>query len=421
MLDMGNYNLYLTKDKKFKTISLALRFRFPNKRETDIYMLMLEKILSATNNNYKSISEYNKARLEYFNPFITFYSYGYGYDRNFVLNARFISEKYTEKGMNEKTLKFILDALFNPHTDNNMFDNKTFEVVKEDVINQILKIKDNLFNYGFVKITELMSVNGYKELTLDEKVKCAKKITNKELYKYYKNILNNSSLDIFMIGDFDKEKISDFFKKNIKGNFIKKGKSKVKENTKFPSKINEVIEDNPSIQSKLTIGYRLEHLTSFERKYVSIIYNSILGESWSGKLMQEIREKNSMCYYIGSRRDLPYSVMYIYAGIDSENYEIVKKLINQEMRKIENGDFSEDDISRSKYIYHNALKEMEDFQGGLLDNIISNKLIGTDSLKTKHKNIDKVSKEDIIKYAKKIHIDSIFFLKGVKNEKTKVK
>ena len=43
-------------------------------------------------------------------------------------------------------------------------------------------------------------------------------------------------------------------------------------------------------------------------------------------------------------------------------------------------------------------------------------LIGTDDIETKRKMMNKVTKNEIVKVAKKVTIDTIFCLEGVKNE-----
>ena len=47
---------------------------------------------------------------------------------------------------------------------------------------------------------------------------------------------------------------------------------------------------------------------------------------------------------------------------------------------------------------------------------MTNNYLGYDSIEEKIKNIDKVTKESIINFSKKIHLDTIYFLEGENND-----
>ena len=63
-----------------------------------------------------------------------------------------------------------------------------------------------------------------------------------------------------------------------------------------------------------------------------------------------------------------------------------------------------------------ALEEIEDSQIKIINNYLMMELIGTDDIETKRKMMNKVTKNEIVKVAKKVTIDTIFCLEGVKNE-----
>ena len=84
------------------------------------------------------------------------------------------------------------------------------------------------------------------------------------------------------------------------------------------------------------------------------------------------------------------------------------------MRK---GNFSDDDIKVAKEYYLTALDEVEDNPNRIMDNYYMMELLGTDDLDLKRKNIMKVSKNDIMKVAKKIKMDTVFLLEGDSDEK----
>lgn len=410
--ELNNCNLYLINMKKFKTITMSINFRRENTQGDSIYSTLLQETLGLATAKYHDLDELNLAQMDIYEPRIMVGGFLSGKERCIYIESNFANEKYTEIGMNEKTINFITDFFWNPYIVEDSFDEETFNICKHKYIERLKSIKDNPDAYVKKKLEEAMDIMPFKEETIDERIKTTEKITSKELYKYYKSMFEKDSLDIFIAGDFDDKEIISIIKPLVKGNFKKSYSSRVIEQTKHREKINEIIEDSPNEQSKLAIGLKQYNLNEFERKNSSLAYINLLGGGWNSKLNKSVREKNSMCYYIYSTRSMTFNVGFIYSGIDSKNYEKVIDLINKEMDAIKNGKISEEELNVVKETYTNALINIEDNQVEIVDNIISEVFSETDSIKERIKNMNKVTIEDVKTVAKKIEIDTIYLLKG---------
>ena len=409
---MDNYNLYFLKTKKFKTISLSIRFRKEKEKKDAVYACILKEVLKAGTKNYKKINEYYKARLNLYNPSIKIGISNYGKSRTFLINGKFTNEKYTEKGMNKKTLEFIFNILYNPKANKKQFDSELFDICKHNYIEALKAAKDDHFKYATDRLWEEMSVYDFKVLNNEEAITLAEKITAKDLYNYYLSLFEENSLDIFIVGDFDFQNTKNLINKIVKGNFKKSTKNKCINYTK-KEKTKEIIEELKTNQSQMAIGLKFLNLTDFQRKYVSIFYTSILGGGWSSKLFQVVREQNSLCYYIGASRSISHSVFFINASIDAKDYRKALKLIKQQLASMAKGEFEEKDIKQVKQVYLNSLLEIKDNQTMFMNNLISD----NDSIIDRQKNIEKINKKLIIDLANKVYIDTIYFLKGVDNDK----
>ena len=108
--------------------------------------------------------------------------------------------------MNNESILFLLDLIFNPYIVDNSFNNEVVNKCKEKLKKIIISIKDNKLKYAITKLLETTknmpySKNGYGSLEELEK------IDGSILYDYYKNMLKNDLVDIFVVGDIDNEKI----------------------------------------------------------------------------------------------------------------------------------------------------------------------------------------------------------------------
>ena len=88
-------------------------------------------------------------------------------------------------------------------------------------------------------------------------------------------------------------------------------------------------------------------------------------------------------------------------------------MIKHECASMKDGDFTDIHIARVRQLYYNSLLEIEDNQAMLLNNLVDVVFSNNDTIEERRKNIAKVTKEDIIKFASKVHLDQIYFLKGV--------
>ena len=103
--------------------------------------------------------------------------------------------------------------------------------------------------------------------------------------------------------------------------------------------------------------------------------------------------------------------MLVMSGIDNSNYEQAVSIIKEQIQAMNNGDFTEDEISQTKAVIKNQLLETIDTSRGIVEilyhNVVSKENISLDDWISK---MDKVSKADIIKVANNIELDTIYFL-----------
>ena len=411
--ELNNYNLYTIYTDRFKTINFRVNIRFPYERECDKYFPMLWRMLIRTSSKYDSLKDINRACARVYDPYFSVRTIESGREIILSLSGSFINEKYTEENMNEENIKFLIPFLFNPKIIDGGFDPEIFKLEKEKLISSYKGIKDYPRDYANAMVEYYMNSRGFQEYSLDEIIEETKRLTAKELYEFYLKVMSEGTLDIFVSGNIDLDKMKSIFEKNISFNGKRHKEIKhIINQENYNKKIKEYVDDSNNVQSNLAIGCKILDMTDFERDYVLSIYSWILGGGMNSLLHQSVREKNSLCYYIYTVRDKLRGVLKIFSGIDYKDYDKVLKLINKEMDNITNGNFSDELLENVKKIYLSSLKSIEDYQDDLIGNFISEIYLNDDDLSIRRKKIEKVSKEDLMEFAKKVHMDTIYLLKG---------
>lgn len=406
------YNLHLIKTNKFKTVMLRINFKKKIEKKDITYRNLLAKILLLSNKNYTSRRELEIETEELYNLSINSKNSISG---NYIVTSFdciFLNELYTEVNMNLKSIKFILDMIFNPDIENKEF--KYFDLAKRLILDELETQKDNTSRYSKQRLLEIMDNNSPLSYNPIGYMEDLENLTNKDLYKYYVDMLKSDLVDIFIIGNIKEDEITNIFKENFMINTLKKQGISHFYNHKNFKKCKTIKESMDINQSKLRIGFKLKDLTDFEKKYVASIYSFILGGSPDSKLFKNVREKNSLCYSINCSYMPIFNTIIISAGINAADFKKCLSLIKKEINNMQKGDFQDSSIEAAKITYINSLKEIEDSEASIIRIFESHEYLDFDLL-DKRVDVMNVTKEDIINFSKKIQMDTIYLLEG-KNE-----
>mgnify|MGYP000004991349 FL=1 len=413
--DLGSYKLHLIKNDKFKTIRTKVFFNAPVKRKEITIRNFLAAMLMATNEKYKTRRDIALKCQDLYSCNIGYNISRFGNYSNLCFSLNVLEDKYSEDGNLEEALRFFSDIIYKPNVSSNMFDEKVFQIVKSDALISLSSLKENGDNYSLIRMLEEMDSSSPLSYRAAGYLEDLEQITPTILYDYYKNMIDRDIMDIFVIGNIDFKEIEDIIRANFPTKIFKKITipCRLEEKNSRSKKLIK-LEENDSNQSKLAVGCRLVGLTDYERNYALTIYNIILGGGTDSKLFKEVREAHSMAYYISSVVNKLDNIMLIRAGITRDNFDSVVKLIGQEMNQMKKGKFLDDDIAKAKQIYLSAIDEIEESQSDIIDSYYMMDLLGVDDIKTKKKKMMLVSRDDIIKVSKKVFIDTIYMLEGVK-------
>ena len=415
-INMGSYNLHIIKTTKFKTITVEVNFRREVKKEEITIRNLLKTVLLSTNKNFKSERELIKETENLYDLKLISSNNRIGNFSNLSFKIRFLNECYTEENMNEYSISFLMDILFNPDINNKQFNEFEVKKAKNKLEKNIKNLSDNKLKYTLIKLLETTknkaySYNSYGYLEdLD-------KIDAKNLYEYYCSVLKDDTIDVFVVGDVDINKIKQLFKQQFKANTFKKKKTNIiVDELTLRKRMKKVIENDTANQSQLTLLFSLNNLTDFERKYVLLVYNEMLGGSSNSLLFDEVREKNSYAYYINSTTKAYDNIMMIYSGIETGNAESVLKLIKKTLLHIGKGNFDNSILESSKETIIASIKSSIDSPAGIINTYYAKILVDSDEFEERIKNIKSVTKEDIININKKITLHTMYLLEGENKE-----
>ncbi|WP_082234138.1 EF-P 5-aminopentanol modification-associated protein YfmF [Halobacillus massiliensis] len=410
----NGYRLHILPSKKYKTVSIVAKMKAPLKREEITERALLPHVLQKATNRYPETRVLQSALENLYGT--GFSSDGTKKGENHILSFRMevVNEAYLsdQEPIFENALEIFSDILFRPKADQNAFDEKIVNREKQTLEQKITSIKDDKMSYANMRLIDHMCKGEPYALHVHGYLEDFKNISSKSLYEYYQRMINRDQLDVYIIGDIDENEIKPLADKYFSRNADNESESgAVTEVKSADGKVNEVIEREDVNQGKLHIGYRT-NITFGENDYFALqVFNGLFGGFPSSKLFMNVREKHSLAYYAASRFESHKGLLLVFSGIDPKDYDKAKTIILEQMEAMEKGDFTEEDVESSKEQVVNQLQETMDHASGLIEVLYHQMLSGTDiSAEEILNNVRQVTKEDVVKVAEKIELDTVYFL-----------
>lgn len=420
---MHGIKLHCINTNKFKTNLISVFLTTPLSREYVTYDAVLSATLRRGNQNLRTQEEISKRLEEMYGA-----SFDCGLDKtgdNHVLKFYLESINDTFLPQNSEnilkaSIDLVMDVVFNPLVENEAFSEEYVNQEKENIRQRINGKIDNKAAYAKMRCTQEMYKDEPAGLFRYGYVEDLDGINNKNLYDYYKKLISECKIDIFVSGNFEnddckKEICDSIYAHNLKErepkfvlNPIEK-KEKVEERT--------VTESMDVSQGKLVMGLDIifddEDLKDKNLKYYAMLYNSLLGGSANSKLFQNVREKASLAYTASSNYVRFKSNIFINCGIEIENFDKALEIIRKQIEDMKNGDFTEEDIENTKKVIVSSIRAIDDEQDTAIVYFLGQELSG-DLVEVPEyiEKIQSVNKEQIVNIANKVSVNTIYFLRN---------
>ena len=416
-IDIKNgIKLHTINTDKFKTNIIAVFLTTPITRENVTKNAVLSSVLRRGSKSMPTQEQISKELEEMYGA-----SFDCGLDKTgdnqiikFYLesiNDNFLPQN--EENMLKTSCEKLIDIVCNPVTENDGFKKDYIEQEKENIKQLIEGKKDNKSKYAMTRCVEEMYKDKPFGLYRYGYVEDLETINEKNLYEYYKKLLSECKIDVFISGEIG-DNINEYITQNEniqKLNERNPKYSKVELEEKEDKEPNIVQESMEVTQGKLIIGLDI-NLKEEKEKYYALMYNSILGGTANSKLFQNVREKESLAYVASSSYLRYKSNILINCGIEIKNYDKALNKIKEQLEDIKNGNFTDDDMENSKKVIISTIKSIDDEQDTEITYFLGQELTDNNTTLEEYiKEVESVTKENIVDIANRTNINTIYFLK----------
>lgn len=403
----------LVRTDKFKTNMLGVFFAVPMTLENASVNALIPAVLRRGTEKYPTMKDISKKLEELYGAkfdcgiskkgevqVIRFYGE--------IVNRKFVGES---KDIFSEFADVIKEVIFNPVLKDGKFREDYLKQEKIKVKDIIESRKNDKVQYALERCYEIMFENEPYGVSEFGTVEGIDKVSNEELIKAYYDMINNYQVDIVLAGDISDEEFNSIVSKF---SFSPREELIIQPNKEVHVKeVKNSTESFDINQGKLSLGYRVNIDVNTDDYYKMLVYNGILGGGVQSKLFQNVREKNSLAYYVFSRFDKIKTVMGISSGIEIGNYKKALDTILEQVDDMKNGKISEYEYKTTLKTIENSLNSMRDEQAQMLDFNYTGILTGNNRmLEEVIENVKKVTILDVVNIANKVELDTIYFMTG---------
>lgn len=408
----NNIHFHTIASRKFKTINIIVKSKAMLDRKNITKRALLPFILQQGTNSYPSEKKLMQKLDELYGAILSIDGTKKGNNHILSFRLEFANEKFidNESEVLDEALQLLQEVIFSPHTEGDAFPEKMIAREKLTLQNKINSIADDKIAYANLRLIDEMCENERYQIHTDGYIEDLAQLNGEGMLSYYETMLEEDRMDIYMLGDFDEEEMKARLIHSF-GRKSSKQEETLHEKHKTTGKIKEVIETEKVQQAKLHIGYRT-NCTYRDADYFALqVFNGLFGGFPSSKLFINVREKNSLAYYASSRIESHKGLLLVFSGIEAQNYEKARGIIEEQMKEMKQGEFSDEEIEEIKELIISEIRETLDHPQGIIEllyqQVVANKkMFPADFIE----NIKKVTKDDIVEVARKIEQDTVYLL-----------
>ena len=410
----NSFNIYTIKTDRFKTSHLEVIFKNVLKKEEIGTYSFLADMLSEGCKKYPRKKDLITRFEELYKIVIYASTMRVGNVIDLHVSLDFINPEYIEdEGYIEDVIKTLFEVILNPNVCNDEFDLKTFNIVKERLRREINSLKENPVKQSIKEAIKTMDSNSPTSYEILGTIEELENITPAKLYNAYKSLRKNFKVDVFLIGNLDMDNVASLVKKYFKNRYIVSDNFEVMVDNKETKKVKEKAMKSDNIQTNLVMLFNLKNLSELEKNITLNCFNYLYGSGGlTSKLYKSIREENSLCYAINSMYLKYDKLLMVQISLDNCNVKKAISLVKKELKNMQNGNFSEEEVRDAINNMVISLDMSLDNNIAILNNYVFNIYDKLPSIEERKEYFKKLTKEDIVNVSKKVKLNTIFTLEG---------
>ena len=328
--------------------------------------------------------------------------------------ADFIEEAFLPAGeaVFAPMVEFFRDILFHPALENGLLNARYVESEKQNLIHAIESAQNDKRVYAAMRMRRIMCEGEAASIPRLGYAEDVAAITPEALTAHWRTVLRTAPIMLFYAGRRTPQEAAALFRPLFDGlerDPVSPPPTVVRRSAET---VREVTESMDVTQGKLVIGMRTGITASDPGYPALVLLNSVYGSGVTSKLFVNVREKRSLCYYASSAVEKFKGLMIVSSGISFDQYETARDAILAELDACRRGEITPEELESARRSLISAVRAGLDTPAALDDWYIGMSIEPCDDPEAMLQKLPALTVEDVVRAARRITTDTIYFLKG---------
>jgi predicted Zn-dependent peptidase len=409
--DLG---LHLMATDKFKTNTLVLNLQRPLAEGLVTRTALIPYLLTRGSAKYPSVREMQAQLDNLYGSYLNADVYKLGERQVMQFRLEVPNGKYLpgRPQLLREAIAFMLEVITRPLLEGQAFKQSFVTLEKEALRKRVEGLFNNKGQYARLRCTEAMCATEPYRLYSGGRIEDLPAVSPEGLYQEYLDLLASAPMDLYVVGDIEEAAVAE----ELNGVFRFPGR--VARPLDLPlspgqaGEVKNVVDRHDVNQGQLVLGLRTPITYADDDYLAMLMYNGVLGAFAHSKLFVNVRERESLAYSARSRYDSMKGLVFVQAGINIEDHDRALAVIHEQLAAMAAGEISDQELDQTRAMALNTYREAYDSPGALINLAFESEVAGKERpIEALAEGIPKITREDIVRVAKGLQLDTVYFLR----------
>lgn len=326
----------------------------------------------------------------------------------------FMDERFALPGdaVLEPMIGFLQELLLDSPLKDGAFLPEFVESEKKNLISTIESERNDKRLYAMSQLLRQMCREDSYGLSRLGEIQQVAAITPRELTEHYRRILKTSPIQIFYVGSAPAQQVAGLLMPLLEQ--LERSVEPLPPQTALHAGVPaDTSEQMDVTQGKLCMGF-VSPVTTRDPDFAAMqVFNGIFGGGMTSKLFLNVREKRSLCYFIGSSYYSAKGLVTVCAGIDFDQEQAVRQEVLAQLEACREGNITPQELAAAKEALLSALRATHDSPGAIESFYATAALSGLKmDVAAYMQAVQAVELADVVRAARNTQLHSSYFLKG---------
>lgn len=334
--------------EKFNRCRLSIHFRFPASRELATDHALMPLVLERGYAGCPDMTELSRRLARLYGAALTVSTGMQGANRVLSISICGIKDRYALEGeaLSAAYTEILLGVALDPYFEGGLFSEEAVRIEKMTLTRQLESEINDKRLYCVRQARRRFYGDSPVGIERDGYLADLPKVNRETLTSAYHKMLREATIEVMVLGA-DKAAVKSALMEKLSG--MDRQPAHLSENTFMPAQPTATFEEKMElVQAKLCMMFTLDRPAEPQELNAFRLAMSVFGGCSTSRLFVNVREKQSLCYYCGSRFTSASACMMVDSGVEPSNAKMAEQAILKELNQLVNGEISDDELENAR-------------------------------------------------------------------------